>query len=45
MIIRNCEYCIIKDNAMHNGSMINNLIEENNKNCVIEGNIGCLFEG
>ena len=45
MIIKNCEYCIIKDNAMHNGSMLNNLIEENNKECVIEGNIGCLFEG
>ena len=45
MIIKNCEYCIIKDNAMYNGSMINNLIEENNKECVIKGNIGCIFEG
>lgn len=45
MIIRNCEYCIVKDNAMHNGSMKNNLIAENNRECVIEGNIGCLFEG
>ena len=43
MIISNCENTIVKDNAMHNGSLINNLIEENNKNCVIENNIGCLF--
>ena len=31
---------------MFSGSdKLNNLIEENNKECVIDGNIGCLFEG
>lgn len=45
IIIRNSVNCIVKDNAMHNGSMKNNLIEENNEDCVIEGNIGCLFKG
>ncbi len=45
LIIRNCECSMIKDNVMFNGSIKNNLIEENNKNCVIEGNIGSLFEG
>ena len=40
MIIRNCDNTIVKDNAMRNGSMINNLITENNTDCIIENNIG-----
>lgn len=44
LIIKNCENTIVKDNAMYNGAIINNLIEENNVNCIIEGNIGCILK-
>ncbi len=43
LIIKNCENSIIKDNALHKASLVNNLITENNKNCIIENNIGCLL--
>ena len=44
LIIKNCENTVIKDNAMHNGALIDNLIEENNKNCIIDGNVGCILK-
>ena len=45
VIIRNCKNIIFKDNAMYNGSLKNNLIAENNEDCIIESNIGCLYTG
>jgi len=43
--MRNCENSILKENAMHNGSLKNNLIEENNTGCIIADNVGCLYSG
>lgn len=45
VIMRNCENSILKENAMHNGSLKNNLIEENNTGCIIADNVGCLYSG
>ena len=45
VIMRNCENSILKENAMHNGSLKNNLIEENNTCCIIADNVGCLYSG
>ena len=44
VIMKNCKNSILRDNAMHNGSLIENLILENNTDCIIDNNIGCLFE-
>lgn len=43
IIVRNCRDTIVKDNVMHNGSLKNNLISENNQDCIIENSVGCLF--
>ena len=45
VIMRNCENSILKENAMHNGSLKNNLIEESNTGCIIADNVGCLYSG
>ena len=44
VIMRNCENSILKENAMHNGSLKNNLIAENNTDCIIADNVGCLYK-
>lgn len=43
IIMKNCETCILKDNVMRDGSLVENLILENNENCSIENNIGYIF--
>ena len=43
IIVKNCRDTIVKDNAMHNGSLKNNLIVENNQNSITENNTGCLY--
>lgn len=43
IIIRNSKNTIVKDNTLHNGSLKNNLTQENNENCLIENNIGSPF--
>ena len=43
IIMKNCETCILKDNVMRDGSLVENLITENNENCIIENNLGYLF--
>lgn len=43
IIIKNCENTIVSNNTMHNGALVENIIEENNTSCIIEGNIGCLL--
>lgn len=44
VIMKNCKDSILKDNAMRNGSLVENLILENNINCIIENNIGDIFK-
>ena len=43
VVMKNCETCILKDNVMRDGSLIENLVLENNENCSIENNIGYIF--
>ena len=43
VVMKNCETCIFKDNVMRDGSLIENLVLENNENCSIENNIGYIF--
>jgi len=42
MIIKSCHECIVKDNTMMTGALVDLVIEENNSNCVIGDNIGTL---
>ena len=44
VIIKNCDTCILKDNTFFGGSMIANIVAENNKDCIIENNIGDIFK-
>lgn len=40
MVIRNCNYCIFAENAMHHGALKENIRWDGTGNCRFEGNIG-----
>ncbi len=40
MVIKNCSYCIFANNAMHHGSMSENIRWDNNGECRFDGNLG-----
>ena len=44
MIIDRCNACIVKNNTMANGALKNLLIEKDNKECIIDENIGKLAD-
>lgn len=40
-VIEDCQSCIVKDNAMHNGSLVENIVKRGGlETCIISDNLG-----
>ena len=44
IVASECHECIVKDNTMMNGALMELVVEQNNKNCLIENNLGTLAD-